>query len=115
MSKECWQNRRVEDEHELRIRDALLKALGVEPSDGMVPTPKLVVAASLQRLAVGKGLAQRDDPDQSVLRSADLPPPALTLLNGYFAADGRRTMMTCATGSARYSSSYRRYPVLCGQ
>lgn len=88
MSKECWQNRRVEDEHELRIRDALLKALGVEPSDGMVPTPKLVVAASLQRLAVGKGLAQRDDPDQSVLRSADLPPPALTLLNGYFAADG---------------------------
>jgi tetratricopeptide (TPR) repeat protein len=83
-----WQDRDVEDESELRIRDALLKALGVVPSDGSVPTPELVLAASLHRLAVGRGLAQRDDPNHSAVRTAGLPAAALKLLDESFGADG---------------------------
>lgn len=83
-----WQDRSVEDEAELRVRDALLKALGVAPSDGMSPTASLVVAASLHQLAVRRGLAERDDPDHTVVRSAGLPSPALVLLDRVFGADG---------------------------
>lgn len=84
-----WQDRNVEDEAELRIRDALLVALGVEPSDGQDPAPVLVVAASLHRLAVGRGLAPRDDPRHSAVRSAGLPAPALALLDQYFGSAGQ--------------------------
>ena len=79
----------MEDEAELRIRDALLDALGVEASDGQEPTPALVIAASLHRLAVGRGLASRDDLHHSGVRSAGLPAPALALLDQYFGSAGQ--------------------------
>lgn len=83
-----WQDRVVEDESELRVKGELLKALRVVPLNEMEPTPELVVAASLHQLAVGRGLAQRDDPDHSAVCSAGLPAPALRLLDGYFGVDG---------------------------
>lgn len=78
----------MEDAAELRIRDALLVALATEPSEGQEPTLALVVAASLHRLAVGRGLAPRDDLGHSAVRSAGLPAPALALLDQYFGSTG---------------------------
>ena len=74
----------MEDESELRISSALLDALRVVPSDGMKPPPELVVAASLHRLALEKGLAQRSDPNHKGVLSAGLPAAALKLLGDCF-------------------------------
>lgn len=82
-----WQDRDVEDEVELSVRDALLDALEVVPADGAEPALVLVVAASLHRLAVARGLAPREDLSHSAVRSAGLPAPALELLDHYFGAN----------------------------
>lgn len=65
---------------ELTVKGDLLDALGVKPIEGMTPTPELVVAAALQRLATGKGLAQHDNPEHSVVRDAGVPAQALAIL-----------------------------------
>lgn len=78
----------MDDEYALRVGSALLKALEVVPTDGMQPTPVVAMAACLQQLAVGRGLAQRKDPNQSPVRSAALPEPALAYLDSAFDTNG---------------------------
>ena len=69
----------------LDLSDALVLVLGAAP---IAPEPEVVVAACLDALAKGHGLSESLEIDDDPLQRADLPAPALVLLQHLFAEGG---------------------------